>query len=263
MKVWLSSGLCALLLMLSACPAAQNTAEGPAPLKVAMDPSLGSPFVYRIGEGPDAPLKGFEVDILNYLAQQLERPLAIEATQWERLGERVQKKEVDLALNAIEKPLSNTLPENIAYSEHYYTGFQKLAVHQSDNFTYNLSDLKGKAVGVVKDSVGELMLQELNKSKEAGIQIKSFDTPEAAFASLAAKEISATLTERAVASWLSWKKDTIKLTGEPIGAEVPYVALLHSDSSELLAEINRILKQARDDADFQAIFDKWHVSIKQ
>lgn len=263
MRALLSSGLCALLLMLSACPAAQNTAEGPAPLKVAMDPSLGSPFVYRIGETADASWKGFEVDILHYLAQQLERPLAIEATQWERLAERVQKKEVDLALNAIEKPLSSTLPEQLAYSEHYYTSFQKLAVHTSDNYTYNLSDLKGKAVGVVKDSVGELMLQELNKSKEAGIQIKGFDTPEAAFASLSAKEISATLTERAVASWLSWKKDTVKLTGEPIGAEVPYVALLHSDSSQLLSDINRILKQARNEPDFQAIFDKWHVSIKQ
>lgn len=264
MRQLLVGGLCALGFLLSACPASEGQAEGPPPLRVAMDPNIGSPFVYRIGQEANAPYRGFEVDILEYLARQLQRELVIEAAQWEELAELVSKKKVQIALNAIEKPLNHAaIPENLAYSEHYYTGFQKLAVHSSDNFTYNLSDLKGKAVGVVKGSVGELMLQTLNHSKEAEIQIKSFATPEEAFNQLATQKVHATLTERAIASWLSWKKDSVKLTGEAIGAEVPYVALVHVEDSQLLTEINRIFKQAREDEAFQAIFDKWHVSIRQ
>jgi len=254
-------GLAAGIALLSACPD-KPPSEQPSPeLKVAMDPKIGVPFVRQIGEDQYG---GFEVDILKYLADKLKRELKIQATDWETLPEQVRKKRVDLALNAIEKPLAaEDTPSDLAYTEHYYTAFQKLAVHESDDFTYNLSDLKSKKVGVVEGSVGALLLQELNQLKDVGIQIEIFATPEAAFNSLENKEITATLTERSVASWLSWQRNKVKLTGEPIGPEVPYVGLVHADNPLLLNAINKILKAGREDPEFQAIFDKWHVSIRQ
>lgn len=247
-----------VLLGLSACaPRAADTTQA---LVVAMDPAIGSPFVYQASTEQYG---GFEVDLCNYLAEKLERPLKIQPGNWGGLPEMVRRKKVDLALNAIEKPVSGAAPKNLSFTEPYYTAYQKLAVHNNDNYTYNLSDLKAKKVGVVVNSVGALLLQEFNRLKKSEISIRTYNTPDELFAALANKEVTATLTERAVASWYAWKSKQIKLTGDAITTPLPYVALVRTDNTELLAAVNTIFKKAGKDPAFQAIFDKWHVSIKR
>lgn len=224
-----------------------------------MDPRIGEPFVYQPAKDQYG---GFEVDISRYVADKLGRPLEIVSVRWPQLPETVRNKKADLALNAIEKP-AQALPE-LSHTDRYYTAYQQLTVTKKDKFTYSLSDLKGKKVGIVEGSVAQLLLQELNKLKQAKIAVKSFATPQAAFDALASGQIQATFTERAFASWFSWqKKGLIRLTGDPVTAETPYVALIRADNSELKKSVNEILVKARKDPAFKKIFDKWHVSIRR
>lgn len=245
------------LLSFSACA---PKVDAPKALVVAMDPAIGSPFVYSAS--PDQ-YGGFEVDLGKYLAEKLERPLKVQPGNWGSLPDMVRRKKVDLALNAIEKPVNGQAPKNLSFTEPYYTAYQKLTVHNTDNYTYNLSDLKAKKVGVVANSIGALLLEELNRLKKSEISIQTYDTPDALFAALAKKEVTATLTERAVASWYAWKNKQIKLTGDAITTPLPYVALVRTEDAELLSAVNAIFKDAGKDPAFQAIFDKWHVSIKR
>lgn len=247
-----------VLLMLLAC--APRTGDTTKALVVAMDPAIGSPFVYQAATEQYG---GFEVDLCKYVAEKLGRPLKIQPAQWSTLPDMVRRKKVDLALNAIEKPVTGDAPKELSFTEPYYTAYQKLAVHNEDNYTYNLSDLKTKKVGVVLNSIGALLLQELNRLKKADISIVTYTTPDALFAALASKEVTATLTERAVASWYAWKSKQIKLTGDAITTPLPYVALVRTENAELREAVDAILKTAGQDPDFQAIFDKWHVSIKR
>lgn len=258
MTGWRLGGVALLLLGLSGCPAEP---AGPVPLRVAMDPRIGQPFVYASAKDQYA---GFEVELSQYLAEKLERPLEIVPLRWPTLPEAVRKRRADLALNAIEKPGKGLLPEQLAITEHYYTAYQQLAVRAQDKFTYNLSDLTSKKVGVVSGSVAELLLEELNQLKKAEIQIEAFASPEAVFAALSAGKLQATLTERAFASWYRFQNQkTIRLTGEPITAEVPYVGLVRAEDAELRKDLNRILLEGRKDPVFRKIFDKWHVSIQR
>lgn len=247
-----------VFFMLSAC--APRAVDATKALVVAVDPAIGSPFVYQAATEQYG---GFEVDLCKYLAEKLGRPLKIQSGQWGELPEMVRRKKVDLVLNAIEKPVTGDAPKGLSFTEPYYTAYQKLAVHNEDNYTYNLSDLKAKKVGVVLNSIGALLLQELNRLKKSEISIVTYTTPDELFAALANKEVMATLTERAVASWYAWKSKQIKLTGDAITTPLPYVALVRTDNAELLASVNAILKTAGQDPAFQAIFDKWHVSIKR
>lgn len=276
MKSWLLLGV-SLLLLLTGCPAEQAT--GPQALRVAMDPQIGLPFIEKklekqlakpaadsaeASKPPKTQYQGFEVDIANYLATKLQRPLEIVETRWPELPRQVLRKKADLALNALEKPLGEQpAPEGLSFTEHYYTAYQQLTVGQKDNFTYNLSDLKGKPVAVIENSVGAIFLEELNKLKKTNIAIKTFKTPAEAFASLAKGQVKAVLSERAVASWFAWNNKNIKLAGEPISQEIPYVGLVQQENSELLSAINSALRAAHKDPKFRAIFDKWHVSIKR
>lgn len=250
-----------LCLTLLACPASKE--DGPAPLTVAMDPHIGVPFISSVAEQKDA-YEGFEVEISQYLADKLGRPLKIVATRWSQLPEWVQKKRADLALNAIERPLGNqNAPDALSFTTHYYTAYQQLAVLQKDKFSYNLSDFSGKKVGVVKSTVGVLLLEELNKLKQTKIEIVSFPDPASAFQALSEGKVQATLTERAFASWYASQDKKVRLTGEAITTELPYVGLVRQDDQELLTQINQILEAGRKDPKFLQIFEKWHVSIKR
>lgn len=245
-------------LLLSACaPAASDT---PKALVFAMDPALGTPFVY---EASAKNYGGFEVDLGKYIATKLERPFQVQTGSWGSLPELVRRKKADIALSAIEKTTDASVPKALQFTAPYYTAYQKLTVHADDNYTYNLSDLKGKKVGVVKHSVGALLLEELNRLKKSQIEIKAYETPEALFSALFKKEVTATLTERAVASWHAWKNKDLKLTGDAITTPLPYVGLVRAEDQELLKAVNDILTQAVKDPEFQKIFDKWHVSIKR
>jgi arginine/lysine/histidine transporter system substrate-binding protein len=250
--------LLGVVFMLSAC--APRPSDDANALVVAMDPAIGSPFVYQAATEQYG---GFEVDLCKYLAEKLKRPLKIQSGQWSELPELVRRKKVDLVLNAIEKPVTGHAPKALSFTEPYYTAYQKLAVHNDDNYTYNLSDLKAKKVGVVLNSIGALLLAELNRLKKSEITIVTYTTPDELFAALASKEVTATLTERAVASWYAWKNKQIKLTGDAITTPLPYVALVRTENTELLKAVNAVLKTAGQDPAFQAIFDKWHVSIKR
>lgn len=257
-KALLAGLLCVSLL---GCPASND--EGPAAFSVAMDSHIGLPFIASIKDQKDR-YQGFEVEISQYIADKLGRPLKIVEARWSQLPELVQKKRADLALNAIERPLGNqNAPEALSFTTHYYTAYQQLAVPQKDSFSYNLSDFSGKKVGVVASTVGALLLEELNKLKQAKIEIVSFPDPATAFQALSAGEIQATLTERAFASWYASQDKKVKLTGEAITTELPYVGLVRQDDQELLTSINQILEAGRKDPAFLQIFEKWHVSIKR
>ncbi len=256
----LAAGLGGILL--TGCPAAKTDGEKIPVLKVGMDPVIGAPFIYKAT--PDT-YGGFEYDIAQYLAEQLGYQLQVVETPWDQLFKRVATHKIDMALNAIEKPSGSglgQLPPNLSFSTHYYTAFQQLVVPHKDTFTYNLSDLKNKPVGVVKDSIGEVLLTDLNRLKQAAIQVRPYPTPEALFAALQSGKIKATLTERALAGWEVSQHKDLKLTGEKITQDIPYVAVVPQDNPELLNKINQTLEKARKDKAFLAIFSKWGVSMR-
>lgn len=250
-----------LLLLLAGCrPEKADGPKPPPPLRVAMDPRIGEPFVYQ--PTPET-FGGFEVDICRYLAGKLHRPLEIVSTPWNQLPESLRKQRADLALNAIEQPAAGQMPEQLIATKQYYTAYQQLAVAKKDKYTYNLSDLKGQKVGVVEGSVAKLLLEELNKLKKAHIKVVPFASPQAAFKALGAGQVRAILAERALAGWYSFKSGKLRLTGEPITRPTPYVGLLRAEDAGLKKSLDGLLTQALKDPAFKKIFDKWHVSIRR
>jgi polar amino acid transport system substrate-binding protein len=252
-----------LLFLLAACAPKPDPATQADVLTVGFDPNLGRPFVYKIET--EQKYGGFEYEILGYLAQKLHKKLEVKEISWEKLMESVARKEVDLALNAIEKPQANTanLPPELRFTEHYYTAFQQLTVHKNDNFTYSLSDLRKKKVGVIAESVSQVLLDDLNRLKEAGIQVKAYDDPQLMFKDLGQSKLNAVLSERALASWYKSQVPGLRLAGEPITPETPYVGVVHSDNQELLKQLNIALKAARKDPIFMKIFSKWHMTVRR
>lgn len=188
MKRWLAALFCSASLV--AC----QTGSSSASLRVGMDTHLGLPFIAPLEN--ETVYTGFEYDLAEYLATKLGRSLEIVDTPWERLLERLSAGKADLVLSSMEKP-SQRQEQTFLYSTHYYTTYQKLSVRSDDNFTYNLSDLKGEKVGVIEGSVSELLIEDLNKMKNAAIQLQPFLEPQGMFEALAAGELIPLVSSKA------------------------------------------------------------------
>lgn len=258
-------GLFLLVLFLGGCkpenvqPTDSPTLPIATVLKVGMDPHLGLPFIQKITRAQQVSYGGFEVDVIQFLAQKLKRQIQIVEVPWDKLLEAVQTGQVDMALNALEKPIKANIYPDVRYSSHYYSSFQQLVILKQDNFTYNLSDLKGKSIGVVKNSTAEALLKELNPLKKANMDIRRFPDPSTLFSALVQRKIKAVLADRAVAQWYKWKYPVLKLTGDRI-LESPFVIAIHQNQSELLKQINQQLKENARKPDFISIFVRWHLS---
>lgn len=254
-----------LVLFLGGCkPEDVHPTDSPTPpsttvLKVGMDPHLGLPFIQKTMRGQQVSYGGFEVDVIQFLAHKLKRQIQIVEVPWDKLLEAVQTGQVELALNALEKPINANVYPDVRYSSHYYSSFQQLVILKQDNFTYNLSDLKSKAIGVVKNSTAEALLKELNPLKKANMDIRRFPDPSALFAALVQRKVKAALADRAVAQWYKWKYPVLKLTGDRI-LESPFIIAIHQSQSELLKQINQQLQQNARKPDFISIFVRWHLS---
>ena len=224
-------------------------------LVVAADVNTGFPFVHKNKE-LDA-YGGFEYDVAEYLANQLQVKLEIVPTPWDQLLQSFKDNKIDIVLNGIEKPEDGS-SQDILYSKPYYISHQQIIVPKKDSFTYNLSDLDKKKVGVIQSSVASAMLDELNRLKGTKISVQNYQMPQPMFEDLNKGDIDALLTERAIASWFGWQKGSLKLVGDKILQHSYVVAIRHLDT-KLFKKINTIFEKAPEDEVFKAIEKKWHL----
>lgn len=225
-------------------------------LRVAVDANTGFPFVH-FNRDIEA-YGGFEYDVAEYIAQKFNAKLEILPTSWEELLPVLKEGKADIVLNGIEEPEKHDKKSNFLFSKPYYVSHQQIMVPKSDNFTYNLSDLDKKKVGVIQSSAASAMLDELNRLKGTKISLIHYPKPEPMFSALGEGDIDALLTERAIGSWFSWQNEKVKNTGEKI-LEHSYVVAMRETDTRLFRRLNYILEQAPEDKAFKAIEKKWHL----
>jgi ABC-type amino acid transport substrate-binding protein len=224
-------------------------------LKVGTDPDSGMPFIKKTKFSGD--YQGFEADISRYIARQLGCKAKFVPTNWERLLEGLEKKDYDIVLNALEKPEDNKLPgKNIGFSSSYYVNSQHIIVDKNNTNIKFLSDLKGKKVGVLNDSLAKVLVSELNKMKKAGITLVMYTNTGDLFSSLQKNLIEAVIIDTPIGTWNCKEQNTCKLVGIPIFPK-NYVIAVRKDDRALLIGIDAILRDSKKNNKLDEILGKW------
>ncbi|MGD9580075.1 MAG: substrate-binding periplasmic protein [Vampirovibrionia bacterium] len=198
----------------------------------------GAPWSWR--DDQTQAILGFEADIARALAKKLTMHVDFVPLDNHRLIIGLIKNSCDIGLGALR-------PQNkmagINYSIPYYSITQRLITPEG-SIAYDLADLKGDKVGVLKNSIGEYIIQQENTNLPSPITICSYEDVLHLFAAIQFKEISAIFIDSPIALWYTKTNLEKKLhVSDTAYKSGNYAIALRSDDKDLIDNVNNALKE--------------------
>lgn len=236
-----------LLVLISAIPIeAANNKE----LVWGGDSEGGFPYMFPNPKNTDE-LIGFEVDIVDALAEEMGRTPVYVNNAWENLIPGLNRKLYDISINGLE--VTPEHEEVVNFSVPYYKTFLQLAVRKEENSIKNLEDCRGKKVGTLKESFAQELLKEVG-----GIDIRTYNVEANTYEDLANGRLDAAFFDQPIALYSAGFNPEIKFVGPPVG-ELEYAIAVRKEDKDLLREVNKALVALRDSGKLREIYDRWNL----
>jgi polar amino acid transport system substrate-binding protein len=221
---------------------------------VCTDPSW-PPFEFideRSGE-----IKGLDVDLASALAARLRsQGPAIRAEMvpvgFDSLYDALLAGRCDAVMSAL--PYEAERTEDVAYAISYFNAGMVIVVRDETVDITGLGGLPGRVVGVEwgfvpeGDSQQRLLLQALS--------LRRYDTAGDVLRALQSGEVDAALVDQVSALDYLQECRGLQIVGQPF-TDVSYVIPVRLDAFRLLAEVNRVLIEMREDGTIATLQEKW------
>jgi polar amino acid transport system substrate-binding protein len=216
----------------------------------AADAEGNVPYIFQDPNNPKL-LKGFEVDLANAIAKKMSMKPVFVQNQWDGLIPGLNRGDYDIAINGIE--ITADRKKEVLFSIPYYYTSEKLVVRSNEQKINGLSDLYGKKIGVLKNSLAERIL-----NTQGGFDVLSYEGEVNAFEDVKNKRIDAALVDFPIALYYTACNTELKQVGPPIG-EVVYGAAIRLQDSSLLAKVNNALTLIIQSGELRSILEKWNL----
>ena len=206
----------------------------------------------------DGKLIGFDVDIANALCDRMHAICTIEAQAWDGIIPGLLDRKYDAIVASMS--ITEKRREQVSFTDRYYSTSARFVAKQGANIEISDAGLAGKRVGVQRSTVYEAYL----RAKFPQALPVLYDTQENANADIAEGKLDLLL-----ADWVQLSQDFLKsnkgkdfeLTGPPLvdpailgeGAGIA----VRKDDTQLLAALNKALKEIRDDGTYKRLNDKY------
>jgi len=238
----------ALILIFLVTNAVTFAAGGNA-LKWGADSEGGAPYVFADPKNPNDTI-GFEVDLANALGQQINRPAEFVQNQWDGLIPGLQRGNYDVVINGLE--ITDDRKQEVNFTIPYYATSEQLSVRENTNSINSLTDLKGKIVGTMKNTLAQRILE-----KEGGFKdIRTYDGQVNAYEDLSNGRLDAVLLDWPIAIYCHKQVAGLKFVGQPIG-QMQYGIAVRKDDPALLKQLNDSLIVLINNGELKRIYEKW------
>ncbi|HEU0184614.1 MAG TPA: ABC transporter substrate-binding protein/permease, partial [Blastocatellia bacterium] len=194
---------------------------------------------------------GFEVDLMDAVSKHLNRKSVFVQNQWDGLIPGLQRGNYDLAVNGIE--ITDDRKQQVDFSIPYYACGEQLSVRVEENSINSLADLKGKAVGTLKASLAQRILE-----REGGIEVRSYENQNNAYDDLALGRLQAVLMDWPIAVYYSKPNPKLKFVGAGI-ERMEYSIAVRKEDTELLKQVNDALLALIKSGELRRIYEKWGI----
>jgi polar amino acid transport system substrate-binding protein len=230
--------------------ATSTFAQAPSPkiLRWGADSEGGAPYVFQNPADPSR-LIGFEVELVDALAEELGRQAEFVQNQWDSLIPGLQRGNYDIAVNGLE--ITDDRKTEINFSEPYYITYEQLTVRKDTYDINSLADCKGKVVGTLKFSLAHRILEA-----EGGIEVRSYEGQINAYEDLVTGRLDAVLMDHPIALYPGRTKSQIKFVGNPI-SRMAYGLGVRKEDQQLLNEINQALGKLAQNGKLREILERW------
>lgn len=193
---------------------------------------------------------GFEIDLLDAVADKLGRDYEIENIPFNGLFSAVQSGRIDIAISSI--TITDERLESVSFAQPYYDSDQSLTVKAGG--PASLDEMDGKAVGVDTGSTGDMWATE--HAEEYGFaDIRRYEGLQPAMLDLAAGRIDGYISD--IPALLYYVKDKPDLdvvqrieTGEKY-------SMMFAKDAELASEVNDAITELKEDGTLAALHEEW------
>ena len=223
-------------------------------IRVCTDPSW-PPFEFI--DERTTEIKGLDIDLASAVAARLRPegpPIRAELVPvgFDSLYDALLAGRCDAVLSAL--PYEPERTEDVAYAISYFNAGMVIVVRDGSADIAGLDNLPGRVVGVEWGFVPEgnsqqrLLLQSLS--------LRRYDTALDVLRALQSGEIETALVDQVSALDYLYQCQGLHIVGQPF-TDVSYVIPVRLDAFRLLAELNRVLIEMREDETLSGLLNKW------
>lgn len=220
-----------------------------AKLRWGGDIESGAPFAY-VSPDDDNKLIGFEAEIVDLIAEELDMDVHFVQNSWDGLIEGLNRGDYDIVVNGVE--ITSDRAKVVNFSNPYYYTSEVLAVRKDNQDISTLQDLKDRKVGTLDASLAQRILND----QKFPMSIIGYDEEMHAYSDLALGRTDAVLLDEPIALYYGKPNTDLKIVGAPIGY-MEYGIVTRKKDQEFSAKINAALKKLIDSGKVQEILERW------
>ncbi len=225
-------------------------------LTYGADMEGGGPFIYPDAESPGK-LKGFEVDLMDAIASELDAKAQMSQGQWDTLLEVLYTKRVDMVVNGYELTPERT--ERFLASRPYYI-YQLQLMSRRGSPPNSWTEVETEPsqpwkIGVLRGSVAEPFARNCGNRS---IKIVGFDGAADAMEAVANGQIDATLQDLPAAQFYIGRQTKLELAGPPVGGGY-YVIYMRKEDAELKSQVNLAIDKLLKNGTLKAIYERYSI----
>lgn len=193
---------------------------------------------------------GFGPDLAMEIAKSYGVPLKMVNIPWDNLFTELKHGSVDMVISSVSITLERS--KTMSFSKPYFSSGQVIAVLKNNNLIKNLTDLKGKRIGLQSGTTSEEEALKLT-SRENTIGFENYDL---AFEALLSKNIDAVIMDYIPALEKVKNSSNLKLVGGPFTQEF-YGVVVSKGKESLLIPVNGVINRMAESDDLKKLEKKW------
>jgi polar amino acid transport system substrate-binding protein len=194
--------------------------------------------------------KGFDIDIVQAIADGLELELAVKDSSFDALqsGQALNAAQCDIAASAM--TITEERKAALDFSDGYYDSQQSLLVAEDSDIA-SIDDLDGVKLGVQQGTTGKAYAEE----NASGADIVSFPSDAEMFQAIKAGQVEALLQDLPVN--INHQEQGGFSVVETYSTDESYGLAMKKGNTELVEAVNEQLTEMRDDGTYDEIYNTY------
>ncbi|MCM3610530.1 ABC transporter substrate-binding protein [Planococcus sp. MERTA32b] len=195
---------------------------------------------------------GFDIDLANYIADELGYELEITDMKFDGLIGALQNDRVDMVISGMSA--TDSRRENVDFSTEYnHSG--EMFVTPAGSDVKSLEDLEGLTVGVQLGTIQEEGANKILEEENVNFELKALDDSGALIQEILSGRIDAAYMDKEVALGYLAQQD-LEAFDDPTTSS-PGMAVAFPKGSDLVDEVNEVLAKAEESGYLKELQDKW------
>ncbi|MED4351419.1 transporter substrate-binding domain-containing protein [Schinkia azotoformans] len=200
-------------------------------------------------------MDGFDADIAKEVAKRLGVNVEFIAQEFSGMIAGLQAEKFDVVISQM--TITDERKQQMDFSDPYITNQVKVIVHETNDSIKSVEDFKGKNIGVGLGTNDETYLRTKLMPEVGEFKIMTYNDVITTLKDLDADRIDATINNMyALKPVVEEQGFKIKAVGEAIKSDQAGIAT-RKGNEDLVAALNRILAEMKEDGTYKEIFVKW------